>query len=158
MINMQDKNFLIRIKKFEKILDKCAKARLGISIYRLKRYILYDAIGLDPKYHAVVEIYDPEMVSRRRFSTYKASVDYSKSDYSDIELREEFKAIDIQKYLKGKRKKGLTQSQLEEKVMSLVVADPNSDFNFTWFLFLGKFYNICKGYGIDGSKSVVFLP
>jgi len=154
---MQDKSFLIRIEKFEKRLNECAKERLGISIYRLKRYILYDAIGLDPKYHAVVEIYDPE-ISNRRFSAYKAPIDYGKSDYSDIELREEFKAIDIQKYLKGKRKKGLTQSQLEDKVMSLVVADPNSNFNFTWFLFLGNFYNICKGYGIDGPNSIVFLP
>jgi len=155
---MQDKSFLIRIEKFEKILDKCVKERLGISIYRLKRYILYDAIGLDPKYHVVVEIYDPEMVSSRRFSIYKASIDYSKSDYSNVELMEEFKAIDIQKYLKGKRKKGLTQSQLEDKVMSLVVADPNSDFNFNWFLFLGNFYNVCKGYGVDGPDSIVFLP
>jgi hypothetical protein len=155
---MQDKNFLIRIKKFEKRLNECAKARLGISIYRLKRYILYDAIGLDPKYHVVVEIYDPEMVSNRGFRIYKASIDYNKSDYSDVELMKEFKAIDIQKYLKGKRKKGLTQPQLEEKAMSLVVADPNSDFNFAWFLFLGNFYNVCKGYGVDGPDSIVFLP
>jgi len=163
MINMQDKNFLIRIKQLEKALEECAKLRLTISIYRLKYYILDETIGLDPEYRVFVEILDPDF-TRHHFRVYKAHKDYHRSDYSDVELMEIFKPTDVNKYLKGKRKEApglselMKQLQLEKEVEPLVLADPNSDFNFTWFLFLGNFYNICKGYGVDGEKSVVFLP
>lgn len=152
-----ENNLIAKNKKFEEILNECSKTKLGISIYKLKRYILHDVIELNSKQKVVVEIFDPDM-SRRKFDIYKVPLDYSRSDYSDVEFLEEFEAINIKKYLKGKHKKGLTQFQIEEELISSITNDPNSSFNFTWFLFLGNFYNTCKGYGVDTDKSIAFLP
>jgi len=146
-----------KIKKFEEVLNECSKAKLGISIYKLKRYILHDVIELNSKQKVVVEIFDPDM-SRRKFAIYKVPLDYSRSDYSDVDILEEFEAINIEKYLKGRHKKDLKPFQIDEELISAITNDPDSSFNFTWFLFLGDFYNICKGYGIDTDKSIAFLP
>ena len=151
-----ENNLIEKIEKFEEILNECSKTRLGISIYKLKRYILHDVIESNSKQKVFVEIFNPD--SRRKFAIYKVPLDYSRSDYSDVDILEEFEPINIKKYLKGEHKKDITQLQIEDELISSISNDPNSSFNFTWFLFLGDFYNICKGYGVDTDKSIAFLP